>query len=390
MGMLALSVDVGNLMFERRQLQNGADATALALANDCAADGAHCAPEQVKDLLNENAADGFSQFDKRADAPDGACQRAVPDSGLPQCDSADHDASMSDLAECPPLPNSLRVNSGIPYVETYSRTETKDHSALLPSFFGQFLTGSSTNGTVSACARAAFGALRSHTATVPITFSTCEWDEQTDGGRNYVTRLPVGKPGYGTVDNPWPAAGEQVVIKLHEPRPNGGKPDCVWNGKDSPGGFGYLMSDGNSCEASVTTDGWVSLKPGNDNKCPQISELIGTVVALPVFDCIIPQKDQPVGPIPVGTNCDPTKPESNGKNQWYHIKGWASFYLAGYKLSGNDSGTSLRDPNTVVCSGSERCLIGWYVKGTLSTSLDDIVSPGSDGDFGLTGVSLAG
>ena len=33
MGMLALSVDVGTLMLERRQLQNGADATSLALAS---------------------------------------------------------------------------------------------------------------------------------------------------------------------------------------------------------------------------------------------------------------------------------------------------------------------------------------------------------------------
>ena len=34
LGMLTLSVDVGNIMWERRQLQNGADAASLALAKD--------------------------------------------------------------------------------------------------------------------------------------------------------------------------------------------------------------------------------------------------------------------------------------------------------------------------------------------------------------------
>ena len=37
LAILALSVDVGGMTLERRQLQNAADATALALAQDCGA-----------------------------------------------------------------------------------------------------------------------------------------------------------------------------------------------------------------------------------------------------------------------------------------------------------------------------------------------------------------
>lgn len=53
-GMLALSVDVGQIMYERRQLQNGADATSLALAQRCAANEADCDPTNVSSLLSAN------------------------------------------------------------------------------------------------------------------------------------------------------------------------------------------------------------------------------------------------------------------------------------------------------------------------------------------------
>ena len=36
LGLLAIAVDVGRLMVERRQLQNGADAAAMSLAQSCA------------------------------------------------------------------------------------------------------------------------------------------------------------------------------------------------------------------------------------------------------------------------------------------------------------------------------------------------------------------
>jgi uncharacterized membrane protein len=41
-GFLAISVDVGSLLWERRQLQNAADAAALSLATECGT-GANCA-----------------------------------------------------------------------------------------------------------------------------------------------------------------------------------------------------------------------------------------------------------------------------------------------------------------------------------------------------------
>lgn len=59
MGCLAISVDVGALYGERAQLQNGADAAALAVATACAKQLPSCAtPQQIaSNIANQNALD---------------------------------------------------------------------------------------------------------------------------------------------------------------------------------------------------------------------------------------------------------------------------------------------------------------------------------------------
>lgn len=78
MGMLALTVDVGGIWLERRQLQNGADSTSLA--DMCARDATKCAPATAKatldPLLDANAgSDNESQSDSRSDTVNGLCAR---------------------------------------------------------------------------------------------------------------------------------------------------------------------------------------------------------------------------------------------------------------------------------------------------------------------------
>lgn len=57
-GMAALVIDVGSILDEKRQLQNGADAGALAVAHSCA-EGA-CNPALAGRLANSNSKDGES------------------------------------------------------------------------------------------------------------------------------------------------------------------------------------------------------------------------------------------------------------------------------------------------------------------------------------------
>ena len=59
-GFLAISVDVGSLLWERRQLQNAADAAALSLATECGKPGANCTTTagNLQAFANANSNDG--------------------------------------------------------------------------------------------------------------------------------------------------------------------------------------------------------------------------------------------------------------------------------------------------------------------------------------------
>ncbi|MFD1214473.1 pilus assembly protein TadG-related protein [Arthrobacter sp. GCM10027362] len=66
LGFVALAVDAGALYAERAQLQNGADAAALAVAQDCA-DGSCTDPhETARQLVNVNANDGAATVGRLA------------------------------------------------------------------------------------------------------------------------------------------------------------------------------------------------------------------------------------------------------------------------------------------------------------------------------------
>lgn len=396
MGMLALSIDVGSIMFERRQLQNAADATSLALASKCANDAADCDPDEVSDLLGLNSFDSASGYDSRPDAMNGACGRALP-AGSPLADvclSSSVNAPITNLRECPPMPTWLAAEPTIPYVETYSRTLTTGGSPILPKFFSQFFTGGGSNSTVTACARAAWGPPGDYAATIPLTISSCEWKTQTNDGKNWVTDQPVGSPGYGgSTQPPWPGSDREVIIRLHDPGDE--DQDCDWNGKDTAGGFGWVDSTG--CQALVSTDGWVQIDTGNDvpNSCKTILPgLVGKTVSIPIFNCIYGSMSQPVGdplkwsPAP---DCDPLKMASGGAKTWYHIEGWAKFYVSGYRFSGLSAGSIMPGGHTsCASSGGDRCLFGWFLKGQLGDA-DEIVPPGSGGtDFGTYVVLPAG
>jgi hypothetical protein len=401
MGMLALTVDVGSIWLERRQLQNGADSTSLALADMCARDATKCnpatAPTTLDPLLDANAgSDNESQSDSRSDTSNGLCARepsGVDFPGMPACDSAATDAAITDLAECPPLPAWLKTNTGIPYVESYARTETSDGSTILPKYFSGMLAGGGSDLSVTACARAAWGTPGSYTGTVPITFSACEWKSQTSNGSNYVAQGPTGAwPGYGSGGSTWPSASRETVIMLHDPKDESG--DCSWNGKDTAGGFGWVDQTNGLCAAQVTTDGWAQIDTGNNvpNPCKsKLPDLVGTVIALPVFDCIVASHGEPSGPPPTTPGaCDPTQKEAGGSKSWYHIQGWAKFYLSGYKFSGLSQSSILPGGhNSCPGGGGSRCLFGWFLKGTLDNATS-IVAPGGTTDFGAYSVLPAG
>ncbi|MBC9822498.1 pilus assembly protein TadG-related protein [Terrabacter sp. MAHUQ-38] len=379
MGMLALSVDVGQIMSERRQLQNGADASAMALAQLCAKqDATACstsgARTAIKPLANANANDQLSEIS------------SVCANGVAAITATCEAGNAAELSKCPQTPGWLV--SGIPYVEVKTKTETSAGSTVLTPF-AKALTGNAANAgsTVYACARSAWGSPGQYTAKVPIVVSECEWKNNTSNGTVYQTGPAGPAPGYGTTSGqtPWPAASAEITIYLKSTT----TVPCAINGKDTAGGFGYVDDSAGNCAAAVSINDWASINTGSSppSGCyDAIAALRGTVVELPIFDCLVKAASTPTGGISGYPDC--TGATGGGANSYYHVIGWAKFYLTGFKVGGSQEAASLRS-GVVPCSGGDRCLSGWYVTGTL-TGPGTIVPPTPGNNFGASLVAPAG
>jgi Flp pilus assembly protein TadG len=423
LGVGALSIDVGSAMWERRQLQNGADAASLALAAACAKDDANCTDTNalIETFNDANAADGSS-------SNDGVCGR-FPSSYVPAdisttCASATDDAlaksaALTNLGECPPLPTWLTgTGDQIPYVEVKTGTSTANSDpTILPAFLSRSFTGGDVQH-FAACARAAWGPPGSFSGTLPIAMSTCEFERYT--GSSIVNGLPGtavpppsgAHPGYGGTGQPsfpdaysgWPnKVGDELYVMTHST--NG--TECTRNGKDTAGGFGWLDS-GPTCTTTVTTtnsvDYWAAIDTGNNvpNPCKTVLDSFhGRVLLVPVFDCLVKSGGTPVGPISSIPDCTATG--GGGGTTYYHLAGYASFYLSGNKLDNTVGRESVINNTILPCSGSSpvgsqpnpwtgnsgRCLSGWFVSSTLVAP--SIATGGAGGgNYGTSAVAPAG
>lgn len=393
MGMLALSVDIGTITLERRQLQNGADAAALALAQTCAKQTSACDPAstvtELEALASGNAGDRLAQLD-RSRGLDGQCGRPTATfkpPNLPECPSGQRDTLPADpvsdqsvnrnLGECPPLPTWLR-NPAIPYVETYSRTlSTQPNPTVLPRFFSQALAGS-TETSVTACSRVAWGAVGESRVTLPVVVGLCNWNAATNNGTSLVQSPPYSPPPNagnaapsltmtdGQVQAP-SAFATQVFAKLN-PSDNVTKFPCNPDlenppGHYGPGGFGWVQTcdemphaptacgeKTTACDAAFLATGDLPGKPGASmpSSCRDVilSKYLGQEVDLPVVTAVTGQ----------------------GRNLRYTVAGIASFFLAGYS-DGNGaaskSGNAYRDDvlsyTVKTCRGyKSQCLWGWF------------------------------
>jgi Flp pilus assembly protein TadG len=243
-GIGVLVLDVGNLYWERRSLQNGADAAALASAQDLAA--------------------GTSTADARTTARTYAAQNNW---------------------------RGARVNDGdfIPEtseVTVTARTGTIDAAGELPSILAGMLTYDT-----QATAIAEWG-YPSTLSTVPLIISQCEID---------------GSTGNFASPHPNSSALRQTLV-FHQGTGGDDDPCAAQAGHDTdgdgflPAGFGWLGNDG-GCEAVTTVvDGleWVDKEPGNDPECTaaQLAPLLNTVIQLPVFNdfCRPPHDPAPACP----------------------------------------------------------------------------------------------
>jgi Flp pilus assembly protein TadG len=233
-GIGALVVDVGNLYWERRQLQNAADAGALAAAQAL-----------VTGEAEANALQTARQF---ADANNSRGAFV-----------ADGDPGFVTTA------SSVTVTA-----------ETGDigGEGTLSSFLAGVL--GVDNYATNASATASWGGLSSAN-TVPLTFSQCEWNFMTDGD---VANLPTA----------------ERTVYFHSSQTAASINTCGGPAnQDHPGGFGWLAPEGGQCQAYIE-NGQVDTDVGNNvpSACSAayLQSLIGQTVLMPIFSSVTTPQGQ--------------------------------------------------------------------------------------------------
>jgi hypothetical protein len=415
LGCLALSFDVGQLMWERRQLQNGADAAVVLAAKTCSKTPALCptggnalGTDPVSQLASQNANDQKTNVLANAICGNATARSLAPSLLVnPECSSSLTPTAPQGTTQCAPRPANLPA--GVPYIELTTTTKTSGGTGIASRVFSA-ANNTDRKTTVAACARAAWGSPGSSTPLAPLTVSGCDWQHATGGtsggGGGAYYPPPVytaaNPKGYGT-GNPWPAAfaapptqnpGGEVVLLVQNP-PGGhltATPCPTWQGHALPGGFGVLETISSSaCEAKQYPFNWFHTDPGSSVAC-NLSTLVGTVINLPVYDCTHSSLPGSAAIPPAGGDCT----MGTGSNSYYHMQGWAAFYLSGYSVTTSGGiPNRIRSVNPNVpnpgwpCGSSESCISGWFTSGTLNATTI-AGPPGGPGSFGTTTVVSAG
>jgi Flp pilus assembly protein TadG len=346
-GFGALVVDAGALYDERRQLQNGADGAALALAQSCAAGPCGTVAAQsslAQPYANGNARDG------------GANLKEVCGAGHP------------DLVPCADPP----TVPGNGYVKVQTQTGTASTASKMPPLLARALDPSYTGTTVGASSVANWGAPGGAKSSIPFTFGDCEWEHYTNSGATYAG--PIVAPS-------WP--GPEAVIHM-----TGGSLPCPGSpsGGDSSGGFGWLGGDGSTCTEVTVVNDFVgnSTGAGSGASCDW-HNLIGKTVHIPVFDCHTDTDvvDPDLTPGPPKTCHGQGAPPEKGTSTRYHVVGYAAFYMTGLRVPGAAEKSIVT--GNFPCSGSEKCISGYFIKGLLPTGGPVTSGP----SFGSTVIGLA-
>lgn len=402
LGMGALSLDVGRILVEKRQLQNAADAAAMSLAQSCVGDNCMAGADGLATLTDSNSSDQINGIQSQ-------CARNLPagvTTDLPSCPNP-----TGALADCAAV--SPNVNPAAPYVEVRTRTQSSDGAGGRKNNVSNFLAGllGAPTSSAGACARAAWGVIDIYSGTLPLAISVCEWTRYagiTDIQNGLPGTLPDppkgAYPGYNPTgtggQSQWPmpykgwpnTTGIEQYVMTH----SDDTADCSFQGKDTAGGFGWLDSTACSTNISVnlTGDYWAQIQTGNavPQTCKDIlHQYWGKELLVPVFDCLTKSDTTPSGGTSAQASCDASN--AGGNKTWYHLIGLATFYLSGNHLSPSASDNS-KINNVEPCSNASpeysgpynsdpqlppqknpwtgnagRCISGWFVN-------RDLVSPG--------------
>jgi Flp pilus assembly protein TadG len=300
LGMTAFAFDFARIWAEERELQSGADAAALAIAEDCAQ--GECDPGYDAEGLAEEYAD----------------------------------ANAKDAAAWVPM---VDIDLDAQQVTVQTATETTDGDNQFDMTFAGAIGYDGL--TVTSDATVAWGS-PGGLATLPIIFSQCEWESfgepgfVEDGGFLHHGSSALNDELPPTAGYPY--ENQFTTIYLH-----GKEGPChdSPSGQDLPGGFGWL--DSVSCEVDTQVGDWVdgdtgSSPSGTGCSSTYMRSLLGEVVLVPYFDDL------------AGT----------GSSAEYRVLGFGAYYLTAYYFAGQYKEKSLID-NKLPCNGSDRCVQGYFL-----------------------------
>ena len=264
LGFAAIAVDIGSLYAERARLQVAADAAAIAVAQDCS---------------RGNCGDMLATARAMVAANDG------------------------DASAAQPVLNSVPLSVTVTGRTPGAALVRADHRPRLH------------RGVRERDRR--LGCPHRGTAVMPLTFSWCEFSQQTGGG------LPS-----GTV------AAHDL---LHEDVEHGRLHRAV----------------------EQRRPGWVRLpehRPGQVRGHQRASAASGCPT--PATACRRPARRRTSRSGSARPSCCPcsTSPGASGSNAWYRVYGYAAFKLTGYSLGGQYN-TSPKP-----CNGNERCVRGYFTR----------------------------
>ena len=318
LGMVALVIDVGQIYQERAELQNGADAAALAVAKSCALGS--CTPGIAGQLADSNA----SSLTGGTEGVPLVCGSGIL-GGCPPATGA--------LTSCPPAPP-----AGTNFVDVYTATQTASGSTLLPPVFATTFMGVGYKGTtVRACAQAEWGP-PSAASTFALTISACEWDQATQQGNLFAPAPPYSQ-------NPLPSYAFDQVLTLSPGNGTGCATEPA--GADGPLTFGWAHIAGGSCTLSVTAPTF------QEDPSAPLNASCQTVLQNA-------QQSQIPLLVPVYVS------ENTGPNT-FALQGFADFVVTGYNLQpGLFEPDWLDSANT--CTGTNYCLTGYFVQGVIPST----------------------
>jgi Flp pilus assembly protein TadG len=269
LGFAAIAVDIGSLYAEKARLQIAADAAALAVAQDCA---------------RGNCGDMLATARALVVANDGDATAAQP------------------------------VLNSAPLSVTVTGSTPKQH------WFAPVIGHDAT--AVSATATVGWGGPTRGTAVLPLTFSWCEWQQQTGG-----SGVPSGD-----------------ILRVIRFTKTSGTTGCTGpSNLIVPGGFAYLDTDPGKCQATSARNGKSYSNTGNSvpSACStgDFSRWIDQTVLLPLFEDF----------------------GASGNNAWYRVYGYAAFVLKGYYLGGQYV-HNIDNPDRKPCTGNDRCVAGYFTR----------------------------